>query len=85
MHAERFPNQPAQAIAVDGVARRPRADGHPEPRTSAFIGGILNDEQRVRQAIARLSRALELGGGVKLVARPQSVTARRTALVSGVR
>ena len=85
MHAERFPDQPAQAIAVDGVARRPRADGHPEPRTGAFIGLILNDEQRVRQAIACPSRALELGGGVKLVARPQSVTTRRTTLVSGVR
>jgi hypothetical protein len=85
MHAERFPDQPAQAVAVDGTTRRPRADGHPEPRTGAFIARILNDEQGVRQAIGCPSRALELGGGVKLVARPQSVTPRRTTLVSGVR
>jgi hypothetical protein len=64
MHPERFPNQPAQAIAVDRLARRARADGHAEPRSGAFIGHILNDEQGIRQAIARASRALELGGGV---------------------
>jgi hypothetical protein len=64
MHAERFPNQPAQAIAVDRLARRARADGHAEPGAGAVIGHMLNDEQRIRQSIARASRALELGGGV---------------------
>jgi hypothetical protein len=44
----------------------------------------LNDEQRIRQAIARPSRALELGGSVELVSGPQSVTPRRTTLVSDV-
>jgi hypothetical protein len=85
MHPERFPNQAAQAIAVDGLARRARADCHAEPRAGAFIGHILDDEQRIRQAIARAARTLELGGGVKLVAGPQSVTPRRMTLVSDVR
>jgi hypothetical protein len=85
MHPERFPNQAAQPIAVDRVACRARADRHAETGPGAFIGRILNDEQRIRQAIARASRALELGGGVKLVAGPQTVTPRRTTLVSDVR
>ena len=84
MHPERFPNQAAQAIAVDRLASGARADGHAEPGPGAFIGHILNEEQRIRQAIAGASRALELGGGVKLVARPQSVTPRRMTLVSDV-
>jgi len=85
MHPERFPNQAAQAIAVDGLARRARADGHAEPRSAAFIGHVLYDEQCIRQAIARATRALELGSGVKLVAGPQSVTPRRMTRVSDVR
>jgi hypothetical protein len=85
MHPERFPNQPAQSIAVDGLPRCARADGHAETCPGTFIGDILNDEQRIRQAIARATRALELGGGVKLVSGPQTVTPRRTTLVSDVR
>lgn len=85
MHPERFPNQPAQAIAIDGLPRRARADGHAETCPGSFIGRILNDEERIREAIARPTGTLELGGGVKLVSRPQSVTPRRTTLVSDVR
>jgi len=85
MHPERFPNQPAQAIAVDGIARCARAYSHAEPRPGAVIGHKLNDEQGIGQAIASPTRTLELGGGVKFVAGPQSVTPRRTALVSDVR
>jgi hypothetical protein len=85
VHAEGFPDQAPQAIAVDRVARGARADGHAEPRTRAVARRPLHDELLIREALAALARALELGGGVKLVTRPQSVTPGRTSLVSDVR
>jgi hypothetical protein len=85
MHAEGFPDQPAQAIALDGTARRARADRHAEPRAAGFVWRILDDEQLIGETVARATRALELGGGAQLVAGPEPLAPRRKSLVSGVR
>jgi len=82
---ERFSNQAPQAVPADRVARCAEADGHAEPRLALFILHTLDDEQVIRETAARPARALELGGGVELVAGPQSETPRRKSLVSGVR
>jgi hypothetical protein len=82
---EGFANQAPQAVPVDRVARRADADGHAEPRLALFTFHTLDDKQVIRETLARPARALELGGGVELVAGPQSETPRRKSLVSGVR
>jgi hypothetical protein len=82
VHPERFADQAPQAVAVDRIPCRANADGHTEPRFAGFIARNLNGEQGIRMTFAPLSRALELGGGVEFLARPQSVTPGRRSLVS---
>jgi hypothetical protein len=82
---EGFANQAPQAVPADRIARRADADGHAEPRLALFIVHTLDDEQVIRETLPHPARALELGGGVELVAGPQSETPRRKSPVSGVR
>jgi hypothetical protein len=85
MHPEGFADQAPQAIADDGITRRPRADRHAEAGRAGFISGTLHDEEGIGVTIACPARALELGGGVELVAGPQSEAPRRNSPVSALR
>jgi hypothetical protein len=85
VHAERLADQAPQAIAIDRVPCGSRADGHAEPGFAGVMARALDEEEVIGMPLTRAPRAFELGGGVELLARSQSVTPRRTSLVSGLR
>ena len=73
MHTERLADQAAQAIAGNGAADRAHADRHAEPGLSPVVRRALHLEERIAMSLTTLARAIELGGGVELLAGPQSV------------
>jgi hypothetical protein len=85
VHPERFADQAPQAVSSNRIAGRTRADSHAKTGKARVILRTLHDEQGIGVTIAAPSRALELGGGVELVAGPQSEAPGRKSLVSGVR
>jgi hypothetical protein len=85
VYAERFSDQASQPVPHDGIPGRARAHGHAEAGRAGFILQGLHDEQGIAVAVARAARALELGGGVQLVAGPQTERPRRKLPVSAFR
>jgi len=73
MHAEGLAYQATQAIAPDRVAGGADADGHAEPGLAPLVRRALHQEECIAMPLTPLARAIELGGGVELLAGPQSV------------